>query len=206
MNVKSRVRQSKVCYLRTFHSCYLQHLFIFSHPTDLSIAEVNFAPESLKFVVFQPQIINASLLLNVSTELTDFYVNGQPKVELYFITKTFKNRIFVSEGKLDLDINIQFERVYQTEFVDTLMVPGPRNICEDLDNFCVRIFPPDEFSYYEISERSLENNKKCVSFQKQCQLPEIGKPVNFSILITNKLSNLYHEHNSCVFLSLMTSI
>ena len=88
------------------------------------------------------------------------------------------NRYVVATGKFDVDTHLRHHgQIYNIHLIDTrIVLPGPRETCQSLEEFCIKILPPDEFEDdYDIPETTLHNNRKCVTFEKQCKIPEVGK-------------------------------
>ena len=128
--------------------------------------------------MLQPRKINISLSVNLSIISSNINAQGQPKFEAFF-RNNMHNRFVVATEKLPVNTNLrQRGQTYNINLTDiSIVLPGPTELCQSLEEFCIKILPPDEFEDdYDISETNLNNNKKCVHFEKQCKTPEmLGK-------------------------------
>ena len=130
----------------------------------------------MEFSLYQTQHLNLYMTINITKPLHDVVVTGKANIKTYFIDNQSR-RVMVTQRKTDTFIGLDSEATFHLELLGIqITLPGPKNVCDSIEKFCVEILEPDELVYYDIVDVNKTNNRICPeTFKKNCTFPDVGE-------------------------------
>ena len=165
-------------FINLFIYCfYFAFYFFFNFSIDIQLSSV-FHPETdISLQIYQLQIFENWFLTLKNNLNTTVQTTGRPIFQIYLPFGGHK-KYTIQTGELNTEISIATQSEYRVQLPPlNVTLPGPENVCQQFNGqLCIGIFAPPEIMEKHISvDIDQDNNRICVPFIKNCNLPSIGK-------------------------------